>query len=406
MPPEYGHLNRQFNFGKYLQLKGHEPTVFAGSFLHNVNIQMINDDSLNKRYLNSTYPFYFIRTLNYEGSRLKRVLAMVQFYRNVMKVAKTIEKPDVVIGSSAHPLTALAAIRLGKKFGVQSIIEIRDLWPESFVAYDIVKRKNPLMALFYSIEKWFYTKADKVIFTMEGGADYIKEKQWDTGNGGLVDLDKVYHINNGVDLEVYNTNKDQFTLNDEDLERDDTFKVVYTGSIKLVNNVKSIVDIAHETQKQVNDKIQFLVYGDGSDRAELERYCEENKIENITFKGSVEKKFIPFILSKSDLNIIHFEQSNLKKYGSSLNKMFDYFASGKPVISDCEFGYDLIKKYECGFVLDNGSPREISNEIIRVSNLTNDEYLRLSANALKAAHDYDFSILTDKLIDCINDPLT
>ena len=25
MPPEYGHLNRQFNFGKYLQLKGHEP---------------------------------------------------------------------------------------------------------------------------------------------------------------------------------------------------------------------------------------------------------------------------------------------------------------------------------------------------------------------------------------------
>ena len=53
MPPEYGHLNRHFNFGKYLKRMGHEPTVFVGSFLHNTKIQMIEDDSLIRRYENA-----------------------------------------------------------------------------------------------------------------------------------------------------------------------------------------------------------------------------------------------------------------------------------------------------------------------------------------------------------------
>ena len=401
MPPEYGHLNRHFNFGKYLKRMGHEPTVFVGSFLHNTKIQMIEDDSTIRKYENADYPYYFIKTCDYSSSKLKRIFAMYEFYKNLLKAVKSFDKPDAILGSSAHPLAAVASIKLAKRFGCQSIVEVRDLWPESFVAYGIVSRKNPLLRLLYAGEKWIYKNADKLVFTMEGGKDYIIEQGWDSDQGGSIEINKVHHINNGVDLEVFNYNKENYQFEDEDLENSTTFKVIYAGSIRLVNNVKSIVDAAFEIKKLGVENIKFIIYGDGSDRASLEQYCNDNRIDNVVFKGFVEKKYIPYILSKSDLNIIHFEQNKIKKYGASLNKMFEYFASGKPTLSDCEFGYDLINKYKCGFVIDNADAKRMAKEIIRINELDVAQYNVLCANASSAAEDYDFINLSNNLVEIL-----
>ena len=62
------------------------------------------------------------------------------------------------------------------------------------------------------------------------------------------------------------------------------------------------------------------------------------------------RKNVPYILSKANLLIFNHENNDLLRYGASLNKMFEYFAAGKPVTTDCEFGYDLIKKYDAGFI--------------------------------------------------------
>ena len=41
----------------------------------------------------------------------------------------------------------------------------------------LVYKKNPLLKLAYWAEYWLYKKADLLIFSMEGGKDYIKEKE-------------------------------------------------------------------------------------------------------------------------------------------------------------------------------------------------------------------------------------
>ncbi len=401
MPPEYGHLNRHYNFAKYLKRLGYNPIVLVGSYLHNTNIQMIKDESIIRKYDESDFQYYFIKTKDYSQSRLMRIYTMFEYYLNVLKVSDNLDKPDVIIGSTAHPFAAVAAIKLGKKYGCKSIVEVRDLWPESFVAYGIVSRKNPFLRLLYAGEKWIYKNADKLVFTMEGGKDYIIEQGWDKKNGGPIDINKIHHINNGVDLEVFNYNKEHYTLEDKDLDNKDSFKVIYTGSIRLVNNVKSIVDAAFEIKKLGFEDIKFIIYGDGSDKAPLEKYCIDNGLDNVVFKGFIDKKYIPNILSKSNLNIIHFEQNKIKKFGASLNKMFEYFASGKPTLSDCEFGYDLINKYKCGVVIDNADAKRMSKEIIKIKELDVAQYNELCTNALYAARDYDFKNLSKNLVEVL-----
>lgn len=398
MPPEYGHLNRHYIIAKYLKRLGHNPIVLVGSYLHNTNIQIINDNSIMKKYEKSDFQYYFVKTMDYSLSRLTRVYTMFEYCRNVYRIRNKLNKPDVIVGSSAHPLAAVAAIRLSKKYGCQSIVEVRDLWPESFISYGIINKKNPLLKLLFAGEKWIYKKADKLIYTMEGGKDYLVEKRWNKESGGPIDLNKVFHINNGVDNEVFKYNKEHYLIIDEDLNNDKNFKVIYTGSIRMVNNVKKIVDAAMEIKYMGIEDIKFIIYGDGSDKERLEKYCNEHGIDNVIFKGFIDKKYIPFILSNSDLNILHFEQSNIKKYGASLNKMFEYFASEKPTLSDCEFNYDIIKKRDCGVVIDNADAKILANQIVRFKNMEEEEYNLYCKNAVNAAKEYDYKILTKNLI--------
>lgn len=249
----------------------------------------------------------------------------------------------------------------------------------------------------YRFEKWIYKKAHRIIFTMEGGRDYIVDKGWDKD----IHMSKIHHINNGVDLDIFNKNKQTNIVEDEDLDNDDIFKVVYTGSIREANNVRKIVDVAEAIKNKEYKDIKFLIYGDGPDKKVLEKHCLENNIDNVSFKGHIDKNKIPYILNKSDLNIMHFRQSSLKKYGSSMNKMFEYLASGKPSISDCKFGYDLFTRYKAGLSIDNANVDELAEGVLKFYNMDEKEYNNYCENALEGAKDYDYKALANKLEEVI-----
>ncbi|EKC51524.1 glycosyltransferase, partial [human gut metagenome] len=101
-----------------------------------------------------------------------------------------------------------------------------------------------------------------------------------------------------------------------------------------------------KTHKQ--NEIEFLIFGDGSDKKRLEEYCFKNDISNVKFKGKVDKKFVPYILSKGDLSLLNYKQCKIDRFGTSQNKLFEYLASGRPVIANVHMGYDIIEKYQCG----------------------------------------------------------
>ncbi|MBS4025547.1 MAG: glycosyltransferase family 4 protein [Clostridia bacterium] len=398
MPPEHGHLNRHYNFGKYLNRKGYKPVVFVGSSLHNSNIQMISDNSLYKIYENCDFPYVFVKTCDYAKSRIKRVYAMFEFYRNLLKVTKNFDKPDFILGSSAHPFAAIAAIKLANKYKCKSIVEVRDLWPETFVAYNIMNKNNPLLRLLYAGEKWIYKNADNLIFTMMGGKDYLKKQGWDVASGGPIDLNKVYHINNGVDLEVFDYNKVHNIIDDEDLNDKSSFNVVYTGSIRLINKIGILLDAA-KLLKGTNIKI--LIWGNGDQLSKLRKRVNDEDIDNVYFKGHVDKKFIPYITSHSNLNIIISENMPLFQFGSSMNKMFDYFASGNPTLFTFKVGYSLVSKYNAGIELDDSSANNIAKSILYFKNLNQIDYDEYTKNARRVAEDYSFNNLTNSLIDIL-----
>lgn len=398
MLPEQGGLVRHYNFAKCLAEKRHHVSVFVGSHPHNTDLQMIQDRSAWKIGQKTPFRWVYVRTLNYAGSRLKQILSMFQFYRNGKKAALAFfnqgERPDIILGSSAHPLAAVLAIRLAKRFRCKSIAEVRDLWPESIVAYVIAGPHNPAVLALRRLEKWIYKKADALVFTMEGAYDYIVEQGWDKD----IPRSKVHYINNGVDLEQFDYNTEHFHVDDPDLDDPNTFKVVYTGSIRKVNNLGLLLDAA----KCVNDpRVKFLIWGDGDEREALERRVRDEGLTNVVFKGRVEKKYIPSIVSRANLNFAHNSFTYLFNYGISFNKLFDYFAAGQPILCDFPCRYNPVIIYGAGMEVRDTRPQEIAAVIGQLAELPAEQRRLMGANARRAAEDYDFKRLTDKLMAVI-----
>lgn len=395
---------RHFWFAKKLEERGYIPTIICANTFHNKKGSIDTGKMKYRIEYDDATPFIFIKTKAAFGNGLKRIENMFIFFINIFPAIKAYlkqnSKPDIIIASSVHPLTMVAGLILAKKMKIPCICEVRDLWPEAIFAFGKASPKSIIGRIMTTGEHWIYKKATAIIFTKEGDVDYIKEMKWDIEQGGDIDLDKCHYINNGINSESFERHiKDNLIL-DSELTINKYFNVIYTGMIRPVNDIEILIDCAKQLIK--HEDIQFLIYGDGSQLEILKGKVKAEGLTNVHMKGFIARKYIPYVLSKSSVNILNYSQSKYNwKRGNSSNKLFEYMASGKPVISTVKMGYCIISKYNCGMSLEECTSEALANAILSIKSLSAEEYEILCTNAKNGSREFDFNKLTDKLIDVI-----
>lgn len=399
MPPMFESRLRTIKYAYYLSEAGFDVTIFSSSFMHNMDKNLIED---KQSYIKKKYDklnFVLINTIGYKKNGIARFVNLFQFHLKLYLLRNKFESPDVIVHGALPPFGNIIYFA-AKKLRAKYIIEVLDLWPESFVDLGVLSKKNLFIRLSYLSEKWLYKKADKVVFSMEGGRDYIIEKKWDIYSGGPIDLDKVHYINNGVDLNDFNYHLSTHKIKDQDLENDEIKKVIYIGSIRRANNLRELIDAAEILKDYSN--IKFLLYGDGEDREILQNHCEQRHIVNVIFKQKwIDPQYVPYVLSKSTVNILNYKSGSFGKYGGSQSKLFQYIASGKPICSNIKMRYCLINKYNLGIAQEFNSDDEYANAILSLVNLDNINSKRMSERAQEVVKEFDYRILTKKLIEII-----
>ncbi len=395
-PPIYGGANRHFYLSKYVIQNGHDLKIFTASKIHNTSINLIQNNELFKKETVMGIDYIFVKSSDYKANGFDRMWTLLEVPWYMWKTCLTFEKPDIIYASSPSITVTFMAHLLAKKLQVPFVMEVRDLWPESIVEFKKLSVNNPVILFLRKMEKYLYTKAVRLIFTMEGGLAYIKERGWEN----QVNPSKIRYINNFISIEDYDHDAIAYKLDDEDLLEDNTFKIVYAGSIRPANNIDFLVDIAKIMQKK-QPRVVFLVYGEGNHKLKLEERAKREYIRNIKFKGFVNKQYIPFVLSKANINILNYEPAKIWRYGGSQNKLFSYFASGKPILANIKMGYDLIAKYNAGISVDGNDVNAVVAAIEKFIQMPDDEYNAYCKNARRAAEDYDYKKMGEKLLQTL-----
>ena len=161
-----------------------------------------------------------------------------------------------------------------------------------------------------------------------------------------------------------------------------------------------LIETAKVLQNRGNDNVMILVYGYGNQEEKLRQMVNDYGLENIKFKGKIDKQYAMNVLSRGDLNIFTFKDLPLWKYGISPNKLFLYFASGRPVLSMIKPNYDVVEEKQAGISVEN-KPEVVADAIERFCGMEKAEYETYCRNARATAEENDYKNLVKVLIDKI-----
>lgn len=395
-----GMWGRYYNLALGLVKRGYDVYVVAAGFMHNKfeETRTYGHNGIDREIINGIN-YIWLKTFPYKRNNWRRILNIISYSAGLFKLGKSHETPDIIIASSFHPLTWISGYILAKRHKSRFVIEVRDLWPETPIAMGIIPRNGLIANIMKHFERYMYIKAEKIIVLLPHADNYISTLG--------IPSEKVIYIPNGANPSLFN-----FDINDNqhlenfikqypEIQDNNKFKVIYTGSHGLVNDLITLVNTAKVLQDK-NEPIHFILIGSGPEKDGLIKKAQELNLKNITFCDQVPKRMISKILPFGEACIILCKDIDLYKYGVSANKLFDYMASRKPIVYSGN-SPNLVDEAQCGISVAPENKSELAHALINLSRLSKEELKKMGDNGyeyFKLNHTYDTLVnkLEEKVI--------
>ncbi len=378
---------RHFEIGRELVTRGWDVTIVASDLnLHSRTYQERSNERERAPIITTLdgVRFVWLWAARYWKNDWRRVWNWVSFSRSLASASRrrgplSIPLPNVVVGSSPQLVAARASRRLARRIGVPFILEVRDLWPESLLA--VGRSRDIAYLVLDSMARSLYRTADHIIVLARGTGDYLIR----TRN---VPSDRITFIPNGVDVEA-------FPLMERSVKAMFTF--IYTGAHGPANDLNVVLDAAVRTRDC--PEIRFLLVGGGPSKTELVRRSKALGLETVEFRDVVPKARIPELLASVEAGLMVLRPSELFEYGVSPNKLFDYMASGLPIVSNVPGEVEhMIHDAGAGVQAEPGNPESLSRAIRSVARMSPAERRSLGASARAwVAKEHSRTVLADRL---------
>ena len=380
-PPDLPGGTRHYDLGRELVRRGHEVVIFASSFHHYLHreTRLLPGEKWKLEDFKNV-KFAWVRTSPYERNDWRRVWNMVVFMLRVgwlglklPKCAPEIGRPDVIIGSSPHLLTPLAAYWVARWFRVPFVIEVRDLWPQIIIDMGGLPPHHPIIKALQALERFLYHRASCVIVLLPFAHKYISAQG--------VPRTKIIWLPNGVDLRRFGGTP---TLQGGHRG----FRVMYLGAHGQANALDVVVHAAKHVQDLGFHEIQFLLVGDGPEKPKLMSLAQELELRNIEFREPIPKTEVPELLKEADALLLQPGGAEIYRWGISSNKLYDFMAAGKPILSPATAPHNPVEEARCGLTIPPKDPQALAEAVIRLFQMAPEERVAMGRRGREYVEKY------------------
>jgi glycosyltransferase involved in cell wall biosynthesis len=281
---------------------------------------------------------------------------------------RTIKKYDLVLIQTPPLFCALSATFIFKKiYRKRIVLNVSDIHPESLIEGGVMQENDLQYKLLLWIQKFAYRNADLFIGQSQEILEHIKNKISST------DLFLYRNLQHGIET---NTIKK---------DRNFPLKLVYAGLFGLAQGIINIVE--NIDYKKLG--VELHLYGGGAEVERVKKYIEKGNT-NIFYHGVLSKKQMTQELVKYDASIVPLV---VKLTGAVPSKIFDLIAIGKPILFLGHRGEasQIIEYNEIGFVAETGQFDQLSENILKVKNLSKDDYTIMVERCIQLSkNEYNF----------------
>lgn len=268
------------------------------------------------------------------GGGVSRVRGWLRYCAGAVRAGLGAKKLDLVYASTPHLLSPVAGWVVSRARRVPLVVEVRDLWPETFVAAGALREGSLPHKALSALERWIMRRAERIVLVTEGWEQHFA----DMG----IPASRLVVVPNGTEVDDFRVETPKDELRAQwGLTRT---TVVFSGAHGTQNAIPSIVEAATELPE-----LDFLFVGDGPAKAAAIRQVDDLGLTNVTFRAPVPKSELPSLLAACDIGLHTLTPLALFEQGISPNKVFDYMAAGLPLVSNSGTAlHRIMSTDECG----------------------------------------------------------
>jgi glycosyltransferase involved in cell wall biosynthesis len=349
--PEIGATQTRMQaFAEYLAARGHQVTVICEFPNHPHGVmpteyrgRLIEDDRSN--------PYRIIRVwvkATPEKTRATRLAFYLSYMTLATAVAPLAGRADVVVATTPPLFAGAAGLAIARIAGARFVLDVRDLWPAAAVSLNELAPGAALRAAEW-VERLLYRQAHTVVGVTRPFCDHIDRIRGKSP--------KAVFIPNGT-LEMFFSNDTS-----EGRRRlgvsEDRFAVTFAGTHGIAQALPSVLDAA----RRVNGEVQFVFIGDGPVKAALEREADTRQLENVLFQRQLPLEQLPPILAASDALLVPMAADPV--FSSFIpSKVFDYLATGRPVILSARGeSAEILERAAGGLAVEPENPEALASAV-------------------------------------------
>jgi glycosyltransferase involved in cell wall biosynthesis len=330
--------------------RGHEVTVVTG--FPNYPDGVIQPAYRGRRFqVECLGELRVVRTAVYPAPNRgvgRRLLNHLSFALSSLVGAVRAGGADVVIVETPPLFTAASGVAVAALKRAPLLLNVADLWPDAAIQFGAL-RHPPVIRVARALERFAYRHADVIAVPTPGLERTLRER----GRRA----EQLIVVPHGVDVARFPLDPDA---------RPGPGRVVYCGTIGMGHAVGTLIEAARMLE-QADDRHEFLIVGDGAERAELEARVRRLGVRSVTFAGRLPRTQLPELLASADVAVA--TQRDVPLLADALStKVLEYMAAARPVVAAATgWTAEVVTRAEAGVVCPPEQPAALADAVARVT---------------------------------------
>lgn len=279
-----------------------------------------------------------------------------RFMRRAEEIAaETGQRPDVIVADLPIPDSALAAVRLAKKWQVPSVVSIRDLWPDFFLSFLSPAKAmlaKPFIANLDRIVRSACREADHLIGISEGYLAWSLERAGRARRHGDMVIPLGYAPRK---VDADSAKLASLTAKGVDFSKD---LATFVGSWGRTYDLEMLLGAAEALSGERD--LQFVIAGQGEQGLMFEEAAK--KLPNIVLPGWLDRDEIAALLEHSTVALAPYSVSAPQGLP---NKLFEYLAAGVFQVTTLgSEAREVLDESGAGLTVPGGDPEAFAAAIV------------------------------------------
>jgi glycosyltransferase involved in cell wall biosynthesis len=270
IPPDLPGGTRHFDLARELVGRGYEVAIFASAFNHNLRkrVRLLDGEpwAVEER---EGVKFVWVPSFAHRANDWRRMANMLDYTwraywlgKHLPEAEPRLVQPDFVMGCAVHLFAVLAGYHLSRHYRAHFLMEVRDLWPQTFLDMGLWREGQLQVRFFRWLEQFLYARAERIVTLSPLTRDYL-------ANYSDAWAEKVQYIPNGTRVVRF----EQTAVAETGRPR--ALRVMYLGAMGVANGLDLILEAVHIINRSHPGLVECVLVGDGPEKPRLEQISRD-----------------------------------------------------------------------------------------------------------------------------------